>query len=117
MNWKNWVLVVLLNAVLVYGSSVWIFGIKFDAHEWIIDTLAVIALSLAWFGRRELIRGGHKQIMRTFAVCLVILLIPGLTKTAQGAYAEHLMYGAMALAGASFPLAFYLNRSRSKSIS
>jgi hypothetical protein len=117
MNWKNWVLVVLLNTVIVFGAHIWLFGMRFSSHDWFVNAGAVIAISLAWFGNKELIWGGHRQAKHTLAVCIVILLFPLVTKAVRGNDALFLLYAVMAFAAVSFPLALYLNRNQPNSTS
>jgi hypothetical protein len=114
MNWKSRVLVFLLNTALVFGAHIWLFGLRFDSHDWWVNALAVIAISLAWFGNKELIRGGQRQAKRTLAVCIVILFLPLVTRTVRGNDAWPLVYAILALAAASYPLALFLNRRQNE---
>jgi len=113
---------VLLYSVFLFGLFSFLHhqtrrGLVYNSHDYVLDAVSAIALSLGFVGDHELDRLGHQRVREN--LLLYTLMLSGLLGVfiIGGSYSDIWFYAVFMPFAIPFPVALYLNRNNRKSTS
>jgi hypothetical protein len=120
-SWRSVLFPVLWTVLLVFGCQWFLWpagGLRGNSRDLVLDGIACISLTMAWFARRLLIKEGYRWIAVCLGGALVLIYVSSVVLFNRRDYDlifGPLFYATLAIAAGAYPLAIYLQRRKRSS--